>query len=146
MTITSTIQNEIIYQTKLHWISYLKPIFFIIIGFPFFFSLFFIKGFLYVALCTLIGFLFIKGIYKYFYLKSVKVILHKNYLSLSRGILGKRVDDIALSKMEGIGVYQNILGKYLNYGTLIVTTGEVTQSYFIQKPMEFRKHLLETIN
>ncbi|WP_203965455.1 PH domain-containing protein [Capnocytophaga stomatis] len=67
-------------------------------------------------------------------------------MSLSRGILGKRVDDIALSKMEGIGVYQNILGKYLNYGTLIVTTGEVTQSYFIQKPMEFRKHLLETIN
>lgn len=63
MTIQQTYQNEIIYQTKIHWISFVKPILFMIIGFPFLLFLFFTKEWIYLILFGLIGFLGIKGIY-----------------------------------------------------------------------------------
>lgn len=36
---------------------------------------------------------------------------------------------------------QSYLGKEINCGTLIVSTGGVTQSYFIENPMELREQI-----
>ena len=145
MTIQQTYQNEIIYQTKIHWISFVKPILFMIIGFPFLLFLFFTKEWIYLILFGLIGFLGIKGIYIYYHLKCIRVILSKYFLSLKTGIFSNEINDIALSKTESIGLYQSLLGRILNYGTLTITTGEVTQQYLIEKPLDFRNYLLKNL-
>lgn len=52
-----------------------------------------------------------------------------------------------LRKCEGIQVEQSILGRILNYGTLLVTTGEATNSYkSIKKPIEFSTRINEQID
>ncbi|MDO4881600.1 MAG: PH domain-containing protein [Capnocytophaga sp.] len=145
MTLQQTSPNEMVYQTKIHWISFIKPILFMVIGFPFLLFLFFTKEWIYLIIFGAIGFLGIKGMYIYCYLKRIRVILSKRFLSLKMGLFSNEINDIALSKTEGIGIYQSLLGRLLNYGTLIITTGEVTQKYLIEKPMEFRTHLLENL-
>uniref|UniRef100_UPI0025C5F0F8 PH domain-containing protein n=1 Tax=Chryseobacterium sp. TaxID=1871047 RepID=UPI0025C5F0F8 len=63
------------------------------------------------------------------------------YLTLSTGILGKIFSDISLNKVEGMWVLQSFLGKMLNFGSLVVTTGGVTHLYSIENPMELRNFL-----
>ena len=52
-----------------------------------------------------------------------------------------------LRKCEGIQVEQSILGRILNYGTLLVTTGEVTNQYkMIKDPVTFSTRINEQID
>jgi uncharacterized membrane protein YdbT with pleckstrin-like domain len=63
------------------------------------------------------------------------------------GILGRRSIEILLSKVEGISVNQGILGKSLDYGTIVVSGTGGTKEPFknITKPFEFRKQVQEQI-
>ncbi|MBB4805888.1 hypothetical protein HNP38_001160 [Chryseobacterium defluvii] len=58
------------------------------------------------------------------------------------GILRKTFSDLSLNKLEGMQLHQSFLGKALNLGTLVVTTGDVTSTYFIENPMELRNALI----
>lgn len=143
ITFNQTISsNEIVYQTKIHWISYVKPILFMVIGTPFLLAIFFVKSWT-IVFYMLLGYIALKGLYSYWYLKKVKIELSERFLSLKTGIFASQVNDISLSKLEGIQVSQSLLGRFLNYGRLIISTGEVSQSYLVEKPMELRKYLLE---
>lgn len=143
ITFNQTISsNEIVYQTKIHWISYVKPILFMVIGTSFLLAVFFVKSWT-IVFYMLLGYIALKGLYSYWYLKKVKIELSERFLSLKTGIFASQVNDISLSKLEGIQVSQSLLGRFLNYGRLIISTGEVSQSYLVEKPMELRKYLLE---
>jgi uncharacterized membrane protein YdbT with pleckstrin-like domain len=52
-----------------------------------------------------------------------------------------------LTKVEGIGVNQGILGRILGYGTIVVTgTGGTKEPFHkIDAPLEFRKRVQEQI-
>ncbi|WP_343643159.1 PH domain-containing protein [Chryseobacterium sp.] len=148
LTDIKTSSEPINYEAKVHWISYVIPVFFTVIGSVgvLYFLLLgykFMLGFMGIISLFLI-FLFIKGIIKIIRNKNTKIYVTDNYLTFSTGILGKTFSDISLNKLEGMQFNQSFLGKMLNYGTLVVTTGEVTHSYFIENPMELRNVLLHS--
>lgn len=145
LTNFKTSSEPIKYEAKIHWFSYVIPIFFIAIGSigVLYFLLLgyaFMFGFMGIISLFLI-FLFIKGIIKVIRNKNTKIYVTDNYLTFSTGILGKTFSDISLNKLEGMWVHQSLLGKMLNFGSLVVTTGGVTHSYSIENPMELRNVL-----
>ena len=77
---------------------------------------------------------------KQFVLTSKRVIIKE-------GIIWRKVSELMLRKCEGIQVEQSILGRILNYGTLLVTTGEQTNSYkMIKDPITFSTRINEQID
>ncbi|MBR5171311.1 MAG: PH domain-containing protein [Muribaculaceae bacterium] len=74
-------------------------------------------------------------------------VVTNNRLIFKRGIINRSSHELLLKKCEGVQVDQTIPGRLLNYGTVIVTTGEVTNSYkFISHPLRFTTHIHEQIS
>lgn len=63
------------------------------------------------------------------------------------GFISRRSVEINLSKVEGLGVDQNILGRILNYGTVYVsgTGGAHAPFYYIADPLALRKTVNEQV-
>jgi len=148
LTDFDTTSEPVNYEAKIHWISYLIPVLYIIFG---------SVGVLYILLlgytsilgfigiiALFLAFLFVKGVIKLLRNRSTKIYVTDHHVSFSTGILGKTLSDLSLNKLEGMQLHQNLLGKMLNFGTLVVTTGDVTNTYFIENPMELRSILLNS--
>ncbi|MDV3574690.1 hypothetical protein CMU59_15500 [Elizabethkingia anophelis] len=146
LTDINTSSEYVNYEAKIHWISYLTPLLYIIIGsVGVFFSL--LLG--YKSIISFMGlfalflsFLFVKGCIKLLQNRSTKIYVTDHHLTFSTGILGKTLSDLSLNKLEGRQLHQSFLGKTLNFGTLVVTTGDVTNTYFIEHPMELRSAIM----
>lgn len=139
---------NVIYQTRIHWISFVRPVVLMMISFPFVITFLNMEKSMSIKLvfCGFMSLVFLKNVYIYWYLKRIYIFLSERFLSLKTGIFSKEISDISLTKLEGISVHQSLLGRWLNYGTLVISTGEISQSYKIQNPMEFRKKLLMNLN
>ena len=134
--------ETVIYEAKLHDIVYLPPV---IVGvimlvpcavFPSVATAFLALMVVVVMVAWCIA------IYggRQFILTSKRVIVKK-------GIIRRQVHELMLRKCEGIQVEQSIMGRILNYGTLLVTTGEVTNQYkMIKDPITFSTHINEQID
>jgi uncharacterized membrane protein YdbT with pleckstrin-like domain len=59
---------------------------------------------------------------------------------MKTGVLNTRSFELLLSKIEAIAVNQELLGKLLDFGDIVVTGSGGTQEHFsdIQDPMQFR--------
>ncbi len=146
---TITAKNEAIYTTKLHWISYIKPVLLMVISLPLLvfslFSYYYAIGSTFKIIFALFfAYLAFKGIVGILSNRMTKIYLTPNYLTLETGILAKNLNDIALNKYEGISVHQNLLGRILNYGVLVISTGEIAQAYQIENPLVLRKNILKS--
>lgn len=126
-----------LYHAKLHWTSYFIPVTYTVLGSVGILPLFAFRGSLRV-LALLLVFLFCKGIFRILKCRTIKIYVTEDFLTISSGIFSKTIVDIRLTKMEGMLLHQNLLGKILNYGNLIVSTGATTCSYNIKNPMELR--------
>nr|DAC76041.1 TPA_exp: hypothetical protein [Elizabethkingia anophelis]DAC76104.1 TPA_exp: hypothetical protein [Elizabethkingia anophelis] len=62
-------------------------------------------------------------------------------MTITTGIINKTTVDISLYRIEGKKVYQSLLGRIFNYGRVYVSTGEITKSFVIAKPKEFKESL-----
>lgn len=146
-----------IYETKLHWVSNIRPIIEIVYGTSGFWAYllllttgdipFITDGFslLLVPLFAISPYFFFKGLYDFIFNKRVRVYITNKQLTVKTGILSKKLVDISLSKYEGMDVYQSAIGRWLGFGTLTATTGGAVLSYKIENPMKLRKHIIETI-
>lgn len=148
LTDFDTTSEPVNYEAKIHWISYVVPVLYIIFGslgvlYILLLGYKFILGFIGIIALSL-AFLFVKGVIKLLRNRSTKVYVTDHHVSFSTGILGKTLSDLSLNKLEGMQLHQSLLEKTLNFGTLVVTTGDVTNSYFIENPMELRKVLLNS--
>ncbi len=153
-------EENVMYSTKLHWIVYVKSICIIFvcmlilsiyilmfwhsyktnsIEFP---ELSF-RNIFEIGIPAILTYWIFINILKIVYCKMTKIYLFKNYITLKTGILSKNLEDITLNKYEGLSVSQSWLGRILNYGVLVISTGEISQFYLIEKPLELRKHILE---
>lgn len=145
LTDFKTSSESINYEARIHWISYVIPVLFIVVGILGILSLLINFNLGIIGIISLfLAFLFVKGVIKIIQNKNTKIYITDNYLTFSTGILGKTFSDISLSKLEGMQLNQSFLGKILNFGTLVVTTGEVTHSYVIENPMELRSALIQS--
>lgn len=64
------------------------------------------------------------------------------------GLIKRNALDMQLTKCESVIVDQGILGRILNYGTVVVRGTGGTPSHFpyIDKPLDFRKRILEEMD
>lgn len=95
----------------------------------------------------------------FFFASTTGLVSFVNYWSSEFGVTNRRVImktglirrnsfEILLSKVEGIQVNQNIPGRILNYGALVITgTGGSADPFLhIAKPLDFRKNIQEQIS
>lgn len=137
--VTSKINIE--YKAEQHWIIYVLPTFYVLVG---------LIGILPVAfgfgILRMIGFgllfLLFKGAKRILEIYKTKIYLSSTHLCIQEGVLNNSIYDIALEKLEGIHLTQSFIGKYLNFGTLYVSTGEVSQQYRIKDPFTLRSKIL----
>ncbi len=133
--------ENIVYRTKLHWIIFFWPVLFLLIALIGFAS----KSEYVVVGSIILAFLIgIELIIEY--LTSEFVITNKRVL-VKYGLIRRKSFEILLTKIEGIYVEQGIIGRILNYGTVIVTGTGGNKNIFpkISAPLEFRKKIQEQI-
>ena len=54
--------------------------------------------------------------------------------------------ELVLNKCEGIRINQSLMGRMLGFGSIVVTTGGVTNKFdFITNPIKFRNEINEQI-
>lgn len=136
--------KPILFQAKIHWISYVIPILFTVIGSVGFLPLLFTKGAGIIQVISLVlVFLFIKGGVKLLNLYFTKIFITADHLSISSGFITSNVVDIPLNRIEGVFLTQNFMEKILNGGSLSVTTGLVNLKYTIADPFELRKFIIK---
>ena len=74
-------------------------------------------------------------------------VVTTNRLIFKRGIINRNSHELLLKKCEGVQVDQSIPGRIFDYGTVVVTTGEVTNSYkYISHPLRFTTKIHEQIS
>ena len=135
--------EKVIYRAKLHWVVFLTPIIFAVIA-----LMFFAGGGETVALGTFLLFIaIIWGIVRFITIKTSEFGITDKRVIIKVGWIRRNSLETLLTKVEGIQVKQGILGKILNYGTIVVTgTGGMANPFHkIEKPLEFRKKAQEQI-
>ncbi len=139
--------EKVTYRTNLHWVVFFWSVTFVIIAMVGFVSISAIgvagvvigMFFVFLALLT--------GIWSYIeYATSEFAVTNKRVL-VKIGWIRRHSIELYLTKVEGIGVNQSILGRIFGYGTIIVTgTGGTKEPFYkIDAPMEFRKKVQEQI-
>ena len=134
--------EQIIYTAKLHGIAYALPIIVMFIAIAVCCALpadaAGIVGLVVFTICVLWCVEIHGG--RQFVLTNKRVIE-------KRGIINRKVNELMLRKCEGIQVEQSILGRMLNYGTVLVTTCEATNLYNkILNPFRFSTLINEQID
>ena len=69
------------------------------------------------------------------------VVTNKKVI-LKSGILSQDALEWVLNKCEGIRINQSLMGRMLGFGSIVVTTGGVTNKFdFITNPIKFRNEI-----
>ena len=133
------LSNEIVkYKASLHLIIYVPTILWLVLGF-----VFEAAGIAWVFIAIALfsfGKALLRKLGSEFMLTNKRVVLRQ-------GIISRKTVEIILVKCEGVSVDQGILGRILNYGTLVVTTGGATSRFnYVKGPVTFRNRVNEEID
>lgn len=133
--------ENVIHRTKIHWVIFLWPAIFLLIAMIGFASKSGTVGGIFIVLAILTG---LRSVITYS--TSEFGVTNKRIL-IKVGFIRRNSLEILLTKVEGIQVNQGILGRILDYGTIVVTgTGGSKQPFHkISTPLEFRKKSQEQI-
>jgi uncharacterized membrane protein YdbT with pleckstrin-like domain len=93
-----------------------------------------IGGFIFLIALIALGITWLRSTNSEFAVTSTRVVIKVGWLT-------RRTLELQLSKVETIGIDQVLLGRLLDYGTLVVIgTGGTKETFkFISAPLEFRK-------
>jgi uncharacterized membrane protein YdbT with pleckstrin-like domain len=140
--------ETLIYQTKIHWIVYRRAIFFAI---PALIAFYFwlnpwkpdyapvfagITGlFVFITLLE-----WLRGLIQRI---STELAVTDRRIIVKTGIIQRRTYEMNRSKVESVAVEQSILGRILDFGSIIIkgTGGGLEPFYGIEKPLVFRGHV-----
>ena len=144
--------ETVVYTTTLHWLIYLKSAGFLILAILFLgASLVASGGFqgqgVVVGLWIVAAVLGLLALYD-----GIKALLRQTTTELAvtdrrviykTGIFQRYTMEMNRSKVETVGVEQSVLGRLLNYGTVIVrgTGGSFEPIRHIHDPLSFRNHI-----
>jgi len=78
-------------------------------------------------------------------LRSTELAITNKRVITKLGLVSRDTLELNLQKIETVQVQQSVRGRLLNYGTLIIAGGGVTQEpiHGLADPMEFRRAFLE---
>ncbi len=154
--------EQVIYRTRLHWINYLRPIGYLMICVILLILLSAFLPFSYVSnfdygdnpiyhILGLLPYLFIfklvfQNVWWLISLKMTIIELSKEHLILTTGIFSKSNHSLPIIKYEGLSIYQPLLGRMLNYGSINLTTGEgLAFTLRIRKPYELKEQIQQVL-
>ncbi len=95
-----------------------------------------VGGLLFLVACVL-------AVSRLITLKTSEFAVTNKRVLIKVGFIRRHSLELLLTKVEGIGVDQGILGRILGYGTIVVAGTGGTKEPFenIAQPLEFRKHV-----
>ncbi|NDV84527.1 PH domain-containing protein [Bacteroides sp. 51] len=139
--LTSYLQpgETVMYRARIHLFIFAQPLIILILGYYFWHSSAGLNHYLgltllFLGLVSLIQRLCIK-------LGSIFAVTNLR-LIFKTGIIGRKTRDLILLKIEGLWITQSIIGRICNYGTIVVSTGGVTNTYtYVASPMRFKREV-----
>ena len=133
------VHERIVFSTKLNWTLYIKSLIVILIGFLV------LLDNLFGLIVVFIGML--SAVVTYFKIKNFEFAVTNKRVIIKYGILRTRSFEIMLNKVEAIYVEQNIIGKIVNSGTMIIkgTGGSQNLLRNVDNPFQFRIALNQQI-
>jgi hypothetical protein len=131
----------VIYRTKLHWATLLGPAVLIVLAGLWIPS----KG---MSALVLLALGVMWGIFSSVSLQSSEIGVTDKRLLLRVGFPLKRTYDIPLEKILMVDIYQPSLGKFLNFGKIIMQSANGKRYAFrmIASPIELRDELTKQVN
>jgi len=143
--------EQVVYRTKLHWIILLVPIIFAVIFAVIALIMIFAGGDAAAVGYFFLLFLFIaiiRVISSFITFKTSEIGVTNKRILIKVGWIRRTSLETLLTKVEGIQVNQGILGRILNYGTIVIkgTGGTSTPFHKIEAPLKFRKKVQEQID
>src|SRR5690554_2518932 len=129
--------EEVIYKTTLHWFIFIKPLILFLISFLF-------SG---GTRTVIIIIAILYGISQAINYSTSEFAITNKRVIVKVGFVSRKSLETLLSKVEGINVNQGILGRIMNYGTIVVsgTGGSKDPFKNIENPLNFRKVVQEQI-
>ncbi len=119
--------ESVVYATRVAWGSYYKRILIVVILAPVTFGL---------SLLVLID--------TWIVIATSEIAITNKRVIVKLGFIRRNTFEIMLSKTESIQVNQEIMGRILNYGDLVISSaGEKIPISNVKGPLEFRKNLVE---
>jgi uncharacterized membrane protein YdbT with pleckstrin-like domain len=150
--------EQIIYEAEQHWVLLLLPVLSMLVGVSILLSTFVagiisdVLPFLTPNLLTYGGLscfvsataMFISAIIRFY--TSEFAVTSKKVIA-KRGFISRSTQELLLDKVEGIAVQQGVLGRLLDYGTIIVTGTGTARALFsnIANPLQFQQQLQDQL-
>lgn len=131
-------EEEVLYRARLHLIIFLGPALCALLG-----LVAFAASKKLAALLLIVAALF--ALDRYIRLVTSEFAVTNRRVLIKTGLIQRHTLELLLTKVETIGVNQDIFGRVFNYGTIVVTGTGGTQELFpgIARPLEFRKAVQE---
>lgn len=131
----------VIYRAKLHWAIYMPAI---VMGV---FSLLMCVGNPVFGIMLIVLFVFPMALSAFVNTKTSEFAVTDKRVMMKFGFIRRTSLEVLLTKVEGIMVDQGILGRMLDFGTIVVggTGGSKTPFKKIADPMQFRRVVQEQI-
>lgn len=131
--------EKIIHQARVHWVVYLLPVLLVLPGaFCLGFSL--VQPTLVGVGVVLVLIAFVVWLNALLTRISTELAITDRRVISKIGFIRRLTSEINLSRVEGVSVYQSMLGRMLNYGTVSVTGtgGRIAPMRNIADPLAFR--------
>ncbi len=135
--------ERIVYRTRPHWILFGGPIVLAVVGVALGITLQLTTDDYWYAGAALVGVALLLALPPTIrYLSSDFAVTDKRVLA-RMGMVNRHSIETLLSKVEGIGVEQDLWGRMLSYGTITITgTGGTREAIAgIPRPLEFRRQV-----
>ena len=130
--------EEVVYRAKLHFVIFALPAGVAVLGLVLAVVVAsWIVAAVFLVLAIVVAFpRYIRFVSSEFAVTNKRVIV-------KLGLVYRQTLELVLSKVETIGVEQSIMGRILNYGTIVVTGTGGTKEPFkdIANPLEFRRRV-----
>lgn len=138
--------EQLVYRAKLHWIIFAGPVILFFIAIMFMFQLKNENIVLIGGLFLLISIPWVISAFISF--KTSEFGITNKRVLIKVGLIRRDSLETLLTKIEGIQVSQGIMGRILNYGTILIkgTGGTSNPFHKIENPLEFRKRVQEQIS
>jgi len=141
----SLLKNEkVLFQAQMHWIVFLPTIIWLLMSLV----LYFLGSEFRVFSAFFSIIMFASFLSNYINYKTSEFALTNRRIILKIGFIRRHTLELFLTRLEGMFVNQSIMGRLLNFGTLVVvgTGGTRDAFYKISDPLAFRRRVLEEVD
>ena len=137
--------ERIIYRANLHWWIYGRSVILLILGIV----IFALSGKT-EALKILGGLLALFGLIAamgaYTRARASEFAVTNRRIMMKTGITKRRLIELQLNRSEGLIIDQGIVGRIFNYGTIIIRSGTLEESFSpVAEPYEFKRQINNAI-